>query len=330
MDNDHASHEKAQCSCFVVDEKPWCVWDWDIRQLNERFLERFDPSFFDYVATAHLGSLDGEDKQHAAVALRTSYSHAMETLFAVIGAMLQAPDCVVGWLHKYRNEDLNSLVSKIHSHQAILAKIHLKEVSWFGLSNAVFSRISIADSGKHQRIRTEFGTFWSRLAAEFLDEQGSAEYNGFKHGLRLRGGGFQLFVGPEETPGQPCPDEKMAPLGGSTFGSTYYVPTTFNGVPPNIHVVQHSRNWTPENYAYRLRLISLSLQNILSFLRIMLGADPTQQRFVWPDNWEIFTECWRQNVGVTSMSMNQTITEKNIEAKTKNQIVAVYQSADQS
>ena len=32
-----------QCARFAVDETPYCVWDWDIRQLNLEFLSELDP-----------------------------------------------------------------------------------------------------------------------------------------------------------------------------------------------------------------------------------------------------------------------------------------------
>jgi len=325
-DMSQSAPEQAQCCRFVIDERPLCVWDWNIRQLNDEFLDRFDPGFFEYVAAAHAQALDGDDQQHAAVALRTSCAHAMETMFAMIAAVLQAPDCVVGWLHRYRNEELKSVVAKIHCHKEVLAKVRLKEVSWQGVANAVFSRISLTDKAKEQRIKQEFGQFWSRLADDFLDDQSSSEYNGFKHGLRLGAGGFQLAVGIEDIPGQPCPPEKMALIGGSQFGSTYYVPTPFNGVPAlNIHMVQHSRNWTPENFGYRLRLISISLQNLVSFVRVVLGADPTKQKFVWPEDFDVFAACWQERTNVMCSSFNLDIAAENITALTKEEIIQVYQ-----
>jgi len=57
--------------------------------------------------------LDGEYKIDAAIALRMAYSQGLETLFAFLGAAVQAPDCVVGYLLRYENRDLNSLIDKI-------------------------------------------------------------------------------------------------------------------------------------------------------------------------------------------------------------------------
>jgi hypothetical protein len=112
-----------QYSCFAIDETPYCVWDWDVAGQNLRFLESLDPGYFEHLAKIHGELLEGEEKQYAATALRAAYSHGLETLFALLGATVQAPDCAVGWLLKYQNRELNEVVRKIHNRQSILSKL---------------------------------------------------------------------------------------------------------------------------------------------------------------------------------------------------------------
>jgi len=68
----------------------------------------------------HSELLEGDQKQYAAATLRIAYSQGLETLFALLCAVVQAPDCVIGWFLKYRNSELFELVRKIREGQIIL------------------------------------------------------------------------------------------------------------------------------------------------------------------------------------------------------------------
>src|SRR5690349_21028069 len=83
---------------FVVNEKPFCVWEWDLPQRNLDFIGSLDAEYFEYVAKISARELEGEDCQRAAVTIRAAYSHGLETLFALLFAALQAPACMVGWI----------------------------------------------------------------------------------------------------------------------------------------------------------------------------------------------------------------------------------------
>ncbi|MEI8196605.1 MAG: hypothetical protein WCI73_11905 [Phycisphaerae bacterium] len=317
----------AQHSSFVVDDVPWCVWDWRLGELNAEFIEGLDPSYFDYIAEAHGRALDAEGSdQHAAVGLRTSYHHAMEAFFALLGATIQAPDCVIGWFHKYTNQQLESLVFKIDHGQPVKTKLRLKHLSWQGLADAVFSLTSLPDKAKEQRIRTDFGQLWGRLADDFLSAKSTAEYNSFKHGMRLRAGGFHLLAGQEAVPGEPCPSEQMQHLGGSSYGSSFYGVERIDGMDKsNVRMVHHARNWSPDEFIARLQLLSISMRNVLSFLKVILGASPQSQQFVWPADPELFARCFQFDVGVNESSFNLILTKDNIVPQSKDQIVAAYE-----
>lgn len=91
---------------FMIDTRPLCVWDTEIEAINLRFIRGIDPNYFQYVAESSFAALEGENAKYAALTLRTAYSHALETFFALLCAALQAPDCVVGWILQYRNTEL--------------------------------------------------------------------------------------------------------------------------------------------------------------------------------------------------------------------------------
>ena len=113
-----------QYSKFAVDDFAWCVWDWDIKQLNLNFINSIDAGYFEYLAQIYVSS-DDKHEQNAALALRAAYSHGLETLFAFLFATIQAPDCVIGWVHKYELSQIRSLLQKVNDRQRILSKLKI-------------------------------------------------------------------------------------------------------------------------------------------------------------------------------------------------------------
>lgn len=95
-----------QHSVFVVNKEPYCIWDIDLQRRNRQFLKGLDPAYFEYVLNAHLAT---DDEQRSSIALRASLHHALETLFSLIGAYVQAPDCAYAWIAKCKNELLRDL-----------------------------------------------------------------------------------------------------------------------------------------------------------------------------------------------------------------------------
>src|ERR1700689_1180719 len=95
---------------FVVYKTPYCVWEWDLSDRNRRFLERLDPDYFRFVADTNFAMIDSSDDHHrAAIAIRTGYLHGLETLFSLLGAVLQAPHCVPAWLQRYQTAELRHI-----------------------------------------------------------------------------------------------------------------------------------------------------------------------------------------------------------------------------
>jgi hypothetical protein len=316
-----------QYSKFAVGELPFCVWEWDLQERNLAFINSLDPAYFEYLADIHAQALEtDEQRQHAALSLRTTYSHGLETLFAILFATIQAPDCVIGWLHKYNAGDLRSLIQKVQTWQPILSKLRIKPITWENLSNTILVALSLEDKEKENRIKQHFATAWGRFANDFLDEKSNKEYNSIKHGLRVRAGGFRVAIGIEDTPGVPAPTERMRSLGGSNFGSSFFVPEKIGDNKLHFRVRRYSRNWRPENFVYGLYLISFSLQNILSFLKVVNDVDPTTVQFSWPSNEALFDEPWRLVASVTEIGMDTVITAEHIIPFSKDEILAVYKT----
>lgn len=132
---------------FVVNDKSYCLWDDDISSKNMDLLNRIDPEYFEYLAKINFDILENENetdkkiRQHAAIALRIGYSQGLEALFALLCSAIQAPNCVVGWLLKYQNTDLQNVVNKINECQFVYSRLIEPNISWKTLAKVVFSGI---------------------------------------------------------------------------------------------------------------------------------------------------------------------------------------------
>jgi hypothetical protein len=305
---------------FTVDETPYCVWDWDPRQLNIDYLQSIDPSYFERLAKFYGQHLEGEERQHAAIALRMAYSQGLESLFALICASVQAPDCVVGWLLRYKVVELESMVKKISNWRRVNSKLKLDRITWETLAIA-FTPFNTGDAEKDTRIKELFARLWSRFAHDFLDEKKRGEYNSIKHGLRIYMGGFSLAMGLEDTLGVMAPPERMQTVAHSDFGSSYYVAEQLH--KHNLRIRRQSVNWNPENFFHALSLISTSMTNILGWLKAINGVPTSEIEFLCPDDESYFEEPWKRGNSFT-LSMNSTIDPSFVTPLTKDEILSVY------
>jgi hypothetical protein len=171
-----------------------------------------------------------------------------------------------------------------------------------------FYIISVGRQRKRNRNKQDFGNLWSQFASQFLDKDFSDEYNSIKHGLRVRPGGFSIAIGLEDKPGITAPKEKMQLLGKSEFGSQFLATKKISENAQHIQMKRHHRNWSPEDLCWGLHLISLSIANIKSALRIINGVPATDVKFEWATDRDSFQEPWKRarQIGVTSMSGFQT------------------------
>ena len=301
---------------FAIDTRPFCVWDWDLPDRNLAFLEGIDPNYFAYLAAVHSKGLESDERQYSALALRLAYSHALETLFALIAATVQAPHCVAGWMTKYLNSDLKSIVGKINHGQPVYSRLPISPVTWNQLSKLL---IPLSDDDDDDLSWHElFAESWKSFASDFLNRDLNEEHNCGKHGLRLRGGGFRLAIRPEN-----APEEEVKSLGGSEFGSAYYQPEKL-GDSRHFRLRKMNRNWNPHQYVGRLQLISMSMINVLSFLMAANGADVSNRNAVRPKSKSFFREPWEKTVGAISFNMDMNLDERDISSFSAHEIIASY------
>jgi hypothetical protein len=313
-----------QHSIFAVDDLPYCVWDWDIRSVNLQFIQSIDPGYFEYSAGVHTDNLEGEDKQRAATALRSAYHHGLETLFALICATLQAPDCVVGWLQKYQPSQLRRMVTSINKGNAdFLVKLKIDPITWESIADKIIQFRS-HDEKRSSETKKLFGTLWERFASDFVDEFSVWEYNSIKHGLRAQAGGFRIEVGREDQYAVSPPPEQMHVVGSAEFGNSFYRAEQIINArnDPNLRIARSSIGWNPEGMAHGLMLLAKSIFNVVSFLKLANGVDAASVHFVRFVDADFFEKPWSEPPGILNFSMNYEIHEKMIQKFTRTQLKA--------
>lgn len=309
-------------SSFAVDATPRAMWGVELREQNLAFLEGIDPTFFTYAAEAHLAALEGPSRQHAAMAIRVVYGQAVETLFALLGAAVQAPNCPLGWILSYSGPQLYSVVRKLHG-EASQGPFYAREGSpggWHSLSRKIH-RFTHPDPNEDERIKTLFADTWARLAHEFLDPLTGEEYNSIKHGFRARAGGSSLTIGPN-APGGPILDSR------SEFGSRFFHAVKL-GDKVNFYAQDAMRNWTPIGLAVRIELIAVSIRNVISYLQLYLGANSEGQiPFRWPEATCAIELAWQSAFVVESASGGYQLAPSDITPLSPADILGAYDPAD--
>lgn len=299
---------------FTVGTEPYLVRDWGLGERNLEFLRSLDPGYFGNVGRANrplLGTENQEERLRAGTAVRVAYHHGVESLFALLFATLQAPDCEVGWMLAYQPRRLRDLVGAVEPRLAQPAtggmrrrrerreelERHRQEVldfvplrarhfSWEGLVRHVLS-------GPDETLE-RFAASWRTFARDLLNDRFVEEYNSLKHGLRTGPGGFSLSVGREEEPGTPARPENMVPLGGSEHGSSFFARRALVSDPREaerpvgggtfrFRVRRTALNYEPRALCDSLEVLSASIRNVRALALVLNGVDPSSVRVEVPE-----------------------------------------------
>jgi hypothetical protein len=309
-------------SRFAIHETPYCVWEFDLPAKNREFLEQLDPDYFFYQAETHHRNLSKEDptRQRAAIALRLSYGHALETLFALLGAVIQAPDCPLGYVTLYRPSELQHVIRRI-GRMPVLTKLDVP-LTWESLAALIFE--NTLPEGR-EALEKASARAWARFAADFVDLELTREYNTLKHGLRARFGGFHLKVGIEPSFGVPPPEDEMRTLSGSEFGTASFVMEKVDNLKLHRQVVQVNTNWNPENMVAGVGILVASMHNVIAWLRRFNGErGPMLGRA--PEDLIAFELPWRNRPATIRFQTGPDLREEDIDVLTSEEILAVYQN----
>ena len=295
-----------QHSYFIVGERPFCLWDDNIKDMTLEFIDGLNPQYFSYIANT-FGNSDAENKnniQYLALLVRMTYSMALETFFALLASAIQAPFCVPAWIDQYRPHELKSIVDKIHHEKPILTCFNTEVLSWLTISNLLLSCLVLEDKSKESAIKTGFAQSWASFASEFLETGISDEYNSIKHGLRIHSGSHRVFIGVQNEIGVPVPIDKLELLSTSEFGTSYFKSETIGELKHHKRLKRYRRNWCPAEMADKLILLQMSMSNIQSSLKVINGVSADKVQFVWPENFVNLDDADNHStfIGMTSMS----------------------------
>ena len=293
-----------QQAIFAVGDEPYLLWERDVAECTRDFLAGVDPEFFSYVLKAHAAS---GDEERAAAGIRLALHHATETMFSLLGALVQAPDCPYAWLARCSNTELREVVRRItENDRTLLCKFKLSGMGWEHIASKVFENFEHGTE-RQQLAINGFSTLWKRLAGELLTESVIDEYNATKHGFRIRPGGFKIEVGPAPSPGIRFEDVSMMVVGESKFGAMFY---KVEKLPmKGTRQLQSRRvamNWSPQRDAQLLYFAYLSIHNTLTFFKTAHRFPPDECKYLWPDDETDFAGPWRHSPGVTSMTFPTT------------------------
>lgn len=281
---------------FAVGEEPYLLWDEDVAERTRGFLSGLDSEYFSYVVRANQST---GDELRASVAIRLALHHATETMFSLIGALVQAPDCPYAWIARCSTSELRQVVKRINDGDAtLISKFRLTSLGWEPIASLVFEGFE-PGSERQQKVIQNFSKLWHRLAESQFTEAIGDEYNALKHGFRTTPGGFKIHVGPSDGSTEPPPESEMKFLGGSEHGATFYKLGRLEGNGGrHLSSQRIAMNWSLTGDALLLELIALSIHNILTRLKTANDFARDQCNYKTLDNDGDFVLPWQQAPGV--------------------------------
>jgi hypothetical protein len=309
-----------QSSIFGVNDTPYCLWEADLAARTHFFLDGIDPDYFDYVLQTHLNA---EDEKRTLVAIKLSLHHAIETMFSLLGALVQAPDCPYAWIAKCSNTDLREFAERVRKKDSsLITKLNIPSISWASIANLVYTTYQPGTERQKNTVEC-FGRFWDALTAELVTSKNNDEYNAFKHGFRARPGGFTLAVGIESKDGTPPSDYEMQIVGKSDFGATFFTIETLGSAKPRVHIRSRrtSLNWSFERIILLHQLVHMSIHNVVSALKVVNNYSPDTCSFIRPENDTDFEQPWTHGSGATSMSFDAVLDERRLPKITKEELL---------
>lgn len=306
---------------FAVNDVPYCLWEADVSSRNREFLDGLDPEYFSYVLETHM---ETEDEKRALVSLKIALHHSTEAFFALLGAFVQAPDCAYAWIAKCSNAELREFTQRVtRGDSTLISKLSLTSITWESIAAAVFNKYLPGTERQTQTI-AKFAVLWNSLAKELTDHKLIDEYNALKHGFRVKPGGFALAVGLEHTFGVAPPESEMTSLGCSDYGATFLKIENF-GVgkgSPHIRSRHTAVNWSVERVVLQLQLVYMSINNVVSGLKVVNGKSAGSCKFLRPQDDTDFDAPWQYSTGVTSMNFDHVLDPERLPPVTKAEILA--------
>jgi hypothetical protein len=288
---------------YAIGDEPYCLWESDINDAAATFLRSIDHDYFHYIAERSRVDLEDQEKgMRAATSMRLALFHGGETLFLLIGALLQAPQCPHAWIGQCSTTELRAVIDRINAGQPFLVQNpQIRNVSWLDISRAVLSRCSPGTPRLSATIES-FAKFWELLALNHTDQSSIDEYNSLKHGFRVAHGGFEVMIGTHPVGSVPPTPQEMKSLGSSKWGAAFRVIKRFDNDVKGSRSRQSIRtavNWDADAVTFSLHLVADSIRNVATYLGVFSGRKELHFRLPQPEAFEVASK----RVGLQSMSM---------------------------
>ena len=141
-----------------------------------------------------------------------------------------------------------------------------------------------------------------------------------------------LAVGLEHEYGVAPPSEEMKLVGKSEFGTTFFRIESIGKGKGNRSLSSRriSLNWNIEKTILLLQLVSMSVTNIISALKIANGTQPGTCKFLRPQEDSDFEKPWSYSPGVTIFNMDFVISEGQVSSVTKSELLKILTDAKKS
>lgn len=305
---------------FVVNEEPYNLVDFNVKQKNKEFIEGIDAEYFQYILKVHLNA-DESDKHRGSIALKAALHHAMETFFALLGTYVQAHDCSYAWVAKYKNSELRDFIERIHEKDNLFTKLVLDEVSWEGIASHIF-QCDTSTADEQKSLAKLFAKFWRRLARYYLDQNNTDEYNSVKHGFRARAGGFSLYAGIQKSLGELS--DEMSLVGACDNGVSIFKLEPVDQQKGNRSLKSKvvATNYYQEQSGLLMQLVYLSIYNLKSALKIVNKIDGDTPIFKVPEDQSIFERAWGYRPSVNNLTMEVVVENPSSFFVTREQLQA--------
>jgi hypothetical protein len=302
---------------FPVIDRGYCVWSKDIQARNLEFLRGLDPSFFVHAANAHDVSrrettTDDREMHQQATALRLLRGVATEALFAFLGATVQAPACVFGWLAKYKQQEIGEFVRRVQGRKALRVSADaFQSLSWETISRVVRAHLP----PEHSIMIDLFAIAWSRMAADYLNDNTRGIYNSIKHGLRVSSGSFSVSAS-----GDPGLDPLtfVSPTSHSHFALQRIVEGK-----PHYSVARHTVSADPGYDQAAMAIAAASLANIITFLRVEAGDAELRPQYAMPDR-QIFDQLAQPGSAVKNINISEGIIPREEDMWSEEDILCIF------
>jgi hypothetical protein len=278
---------------FCVNKKPWLIADPDLRRKNLEFLNGIDAEYFKYCLETH-GKAKESEWQHASIAMQSTLHHALETLFSLIGVLVQAHDCGYAWIAKCETRELINFVQRISDEDdSLFTKLPGLVISWGGIATAIGELCQLEPSlGNSRQYAATYGTCLTNLACEITDGNNRDEYNSIKHGFRIQaGGGYKLWMRMYDDT-MPTPQkvsDEMALITESDHGASFFklVPLSESRKERGLKALRIHANWNPTRTMMLIEIAYAFIVNVVHALKRINGVQEQLVSISFPEPGEL-------------------------------------------